>query len=303
MSSARGIDAGLLAQAVNGREGCGEALADGLAAIEKGTAPAGDLVEDGARNDVARSELGARIDRRHEAIAVLVYQRRAFAAQRLRRKRRRVDPDVDSGGVKLHELRVADHGAGTSRHRDGFAARIRRVSRDGVEAAGAARRQHDRAGGKVFVDLFAGRTDAHEAHAFDAPVGDDQLVRLVAFQHAYRRRRPHFGDECIENCCARAVARHVHDPAARVRRFLAEREFAVGVTVEGHAKRDEVGDAGGPFRRNEVGYVGVDDAGAGGNRIGRVRSSPRRCCRPRPLRRPAPSRSRHPGQAGPPPAR
>ena len=100
-------------------------------------------------------------------------------------------------GMELHELGVGDHGAGARRHGDRFAARIRRVGRDGIEAADAARRQHDGAGGEVLVDLLPARAGAHEAHAFDAAVGDDQLIGLVAFEHADRRRRAHLGDQRV----------------------------------------------------------------------------------------------------------
>ena len=124
MSSRHGIDAGVPAVRVDGREGFGEARADGFAAIEKRAAPGGDLGEHAARHDIARRQLAARIDGQHEALAAAVDQRRAFAAQRFGRERRGIDADVDGGRMELHELGVGDHGAGARRHGDRFAARI-----------------------------------------------------------------------------------------------------------------------------------------------------------------------------------
>ena len=153
-----------------------------------------------------------------------------------------------------------------------LAARVRRVGRDRVEAADAARRQNYGAGGEVLVDFLAGGAGAHEADALDTAIDDDQVVRLVAFEHADRRRRPHLGDQRVENGGAGAVAGNVHDAATRVRGLLAQRKAAVGLAVERHAVGDKIGNARRAFGGDEVRYVDVDDASTGGDRVVRVRS-------------------------------
>ena len=126
--------------------------------IEKGAAARGDLGEDGAGDDVARRQLGARIDRRHEALAVARRPASRLRRAALRspaapgRARRRWRWDGTARTPRRRCMAPA-----RAAMREAFAARVRRVGRHGVEAADAARRQHDRAGGKVLVDLFAGR--------------------------------------------------------------------------------------------------------------------------------------------------
>ena len=95
----------------------GEARAERLARIEEGAAAGRDLGEHAARHDVARRELGERMERQHEALAGVVDQRRAFAAQRLGRERRRIAADIDRGRMELHEFGIGDDGAGARRDR------------------------------------------------------------------------------------------------------------------------------------------------------------------------------------------
>ena len=301
---ARRIDAGLLAQREHGGEGRRRS-ASPMAARQsrKAPRPAATSVNT-ARATTSRGASSARGSScRHEAFAGRIDQRRAFAAQRFRRQRRRIEADVDGGGMELHELGVGDHGAGARRHGDGLAARVRRVGRDRVEAADAARRQNYGAGGEVLVDLLAGGAGAHEAHAFDAAVGDDQLVGLVAFEHADRRRRAHLGDQRVENGGAGAVAGNVHDAAARVRRLLAQREGAVGRRGR-KARRRRRGRRCAPGLRRQRSSRRRRRRCRRRRRSCRPRAKlHRRCCRRRPRRRPAPSRSRSPGRAAPLPAR
>ena len=130
--------------------------------------------------------------------------------------------DIDGRRVKLDELRVADHRAGARRHGDRFAACIWRVGRHRIEAADAARRQDHGASGKILVDLFARGAGAHEAHTFDAAVGDDELIGFVALENADRRRCAHLGDQRVEYGGAGAISGYMHDAAARVRQQTLE---------------------------------------------------------------------------------
>jgi hypothetical protein len=124
--------------------------------------------------------------------------------------------------MELHELGVRNHRADAGGHGDRLAARIAGVGGDGEEAAGAAGRQHDRAGGEELVGAVAECGRAQEAHAFDAAVGDDEFVSLVAFEHADRWRRAHFCDQRAHDGGAGPVAGDVYDASARVRGLAAQ---------------------------------------------------------------------------------
>ena len=67
-----------------------------------------DLEVDGARDDVARGELGARVVARHEALAVGQPQDAALAAHRLGDQERLGVRVEEAGGVELDELHVGD---------------------------------------------------------------------------------------------------------------------------------------------------------------------------------------------------
>jgi hypothetical protein len=114
------------------------------ARIEERAAAGGDLGEHAARHDVARRKFGQRVQACHEALAALVDQDRAFAAQALRCERRGIAPDHDRGRVELDEFGIGNDGAGArgdrkpeplasagwwSPHRDGRCRRSRARSR------------------------------------------------------------------------------------------------------------------------------------------------------------------------------
>ena len=101
----RRIDAGGHAACMDGRKFLGEMRAERLACIEERAAAGGDFGEHAARHDIARRQLGQRMQRQHEALALVVDQGRAFAAQRFGRQRRRIAADHDRGRMKLHEFR------------------------------------------------------------------------------------------------------------------------------------------------------------------------------------------------------
>ena len=58
--------------------------------------------------------------RSHEALALVVDQHRAFAAQRFGRQRRGIAAHRDGGGMELHEFRIGDQRAGARRHAQGL---------------------------------------------------------------------------------------------------------------------------------------------------------------------------------------
>ena len=242
--------------------------ADGGAAIEEGAPSRRDLLEHAAGDDIARAQLGAWIDARHEALALRVDEDRAFAAQCLRGERGRVGTNVDRCRMELDELGIADDRAGARRHGDRFTARVRRVGRHGIKRADAAGREHDRAGREEFIGAVAEGRGAHQTHAGNAAIDRYELIGLVAFEHADRWGRAHSCNQRPHDLGARAIAGDMHDTAPGVRRLAAEQEPAVGVAVERNAVADEICNACGSLRGDEGGDGCIYDAGAGRDRVG-----------------------------------
>ncbi len=79
----------------------------------------------------------------HEALAESVAQVGALAAQGFGQEMAGRAGDVEHGRVKLHELHVAQLGAGAIGHGMAVGGGDRRVGRLAKELAGAAGRQHD----------------------------------------------------------------------------------------------------------------------------------------------------------------
>ena len=78
------------------------------------------------------------------ALAGLVDQHGALAAQGLADQRHGIEPDIERGGMELHELHVGQRRAGARRQRQPLADGAQRVGGVGVEAAQPAGGQHDR---------------------------------------------------------------------------------------------------------------------------------------------------------------
>ena len=105
------------------------------------------LGEHTARDDVARRELGKGVARQHEALALVVDQGSAFAAQRLGGQRCGIAANHDRGRMELHEFGIGDHGAGAGGDRQSEAARLGRIGRHRVEMTDAPGGEHYRTGG------------------------------------------------------------------------------------------------------------------------------------------------------------
>jgi hypothetical protein len=108
-----------------------------------------DLMVDRAGDHVARRELGALVEVRHEAVAgPRELQVPALAAHRLGDQEVLDLQIVEAGRVELHDLHVGDAAARPPRHGDAVAGRAARRGREEVGAARAAGREHGRAGGE-----------------------------------------------------------------------------------------------------------------------------------------------------------
>ena len=238
------------------------------------------------------------MQRQHEALAAVVDQRRAFAAQRFGRERRRIAADHDRGRMELHEFRIGDHRAGARGDREPKPAGLGRIGGHGIEMPDAAGRQHDRA-----------RRDDHRSRggvaglaqlqAGDRAVLGQQRFGDVAFDHADRRRLAHRVDQRRDDRRAGHVAAHMHDAPRRMRGLAADRELAFEVAVERHA----VARAGRGCARRLRAPIPARPPRRPGRRRPRScrRHAPRRCRLRRPPRRcrPAPRRSRRPRRAVP----
>lgn len=86
---------------------------------------------DGAGNDIARRELGQRMIPRHETLSGLIPQVSALAPQGLGEQKPRRAFQVQGRRMELHELHIADLGAGPER--GGHAIARRHVGVGGLE--------------------------------------------------------------------------------------------------------------------------------------------------------------------------
>ena len=119
-----------------------------LAAVEPDVRRAGlaHAPHDRLGHDVARREVGERVDAQHEAVARVVDEERALAAHRLGHQRllaARARPQPEHGRVELHELQVGDRRrrrAAPARRRRRWRPRVGGLREDLAEAAGG---QHD----------------------------------------------------------------------------------------------------------------------------------------------------------------
>ena len=178
----RWVDAGFSAMAPDSRKFLLEIRTYRLAAIEVDAAAGVEFGVDGACHDITGRKFAARIDCRHEAFAIRIDERRPFAAQCFGCERRGIDPGIDGGRMKLHEFGVGDHRTGASRHRQGFALRVRRIGGEREQRADAARRQHDGRSRNERVAAIAGCGRTDQPHAFDAAILGNEVVGFVAFE-------------------------------------------------------------------------------------------------------------------------
>ena len=159
---ARRIDAGARAVCGHGGKSLGECRADRRAGIEERAAPGLRSRRTRARATISRGASSASgWIAQHEALAALVDQHRAFAAQRFGRERRRIAADVDGGRMELDEFRIGDDRAGARRDRKAMPARLARIGGDRVKSPDAAGREHDRARRQC----LGSRPSAYRAHA------------------------------------------------------------------------------------------------------------------------------------------
>ena len=127
------------------------------------------LCVDGARDDIARRQLGPLVVLRHEAPSGGVHEEAALAAHRLRDKEDRRARQPQGGGVELDELHVHDLRPGPISDGDAIAGGHFGVGAHAVELAAAPRRQHHRPPLERLAGIRAGieGSDTHGAAVLD----------------------------------------------------------------------------------------------------------------------------------------
>ncbi len=168
------------------------------------------LGEHAARHDVSRRKFSEGVPRQHEAFAFVVDQRGAFAAQGLGRKRRRIAPDHDRGGVKLHEFRIGDNCACACSDRETEPAGLRRICRHGIEMPDAAGRQYHRARRDAHR-LCSGVAGSAQLKPCHRAIQGQKLFGEITFNHTDGGRSPHGFDQRRHDRPAGHVAAYMHD--------------------------------------------------------------------------------------------
>ena len=285
----RGIEAGGAAACRDGGEARREIAAQRGTRVEEDTMAGGDVGGHGARDDVARLELGAPLPR-HETRAGLVDQHRAFAAHRLADQRHGIETDIERGGMELHEFHVGESGAGARRERQALTNGAQRIGGMGVEPAQPAGRQHHATGGQQ-----AGAPRSCRQHARHAAVVDQQAARLQPLDHGDGRRGAHGGNQRPHDRRARAVAGDMDDAPARVGGFAGPcANLPCASRSKATPQRSSSAMAAGAAAAMRAATAEVAQPVAGGER---VRGMQRRRSRRRPARRrrrPAPRPRRRP---------
>ena len=140
------VDAGVRAVFADGGKAGEDGGAQGGARVEIDLSTRLDLAEIGAGDDVPRGQFGVWMDGGHEALAQIIDEDSAFAAQRLGGEGRRIGTGRNGGGMELDEFGIGNDSPGTGRHTHGMAAHAGRIGGDGIKAAQAAGGQHGGAG-------------------------------------------------------------------------------------------------------------------------------------------------------------
>ncbi len=220
----------------------------------------------GPGDDVARGEIALRVLALHEPCARPIHQRCAFAPQGFAGQGRGVDIDGDGGGVKLDEFGIGDPGAGQGRQGQALAANGAGVGGDLIEAAEAARGEDCRR--RDDLELAAGVLGQHATHSARGVAQQGQDPGLGA---DLDKRRGHCrGGHGAHDLAAGLVALDPGHAGAAVGGLEALDEVARRVPVEGRAEGGQGANGGGAFAGEQLRHRRIDEAGAGGHRVGGV---------------------------------
>ena len=91
----------------------------------------------------------------------------------------------------------------------------------------------------------------------------NEVIGLITFQKADRRRVAHGGDERLHDGRTCTIAGHAHDTLFRVGGFLGEHIVSRQIAIEWHAIFEEIANAVWSFAGDKPGNCFVNDAVAG----------------------------------------
>ncbi len=224
-----------------GKRSCSQAASRWVASRYTWSVPAARISTSMPRTTTSREASSPRGSYlRHEALAGLVAQVRALAAQRLGDEQHGLLPGHGQpGGVELHELQVADGGAGAIRHGDAVAGGHARVGGAPVHLPRAAGGEHGDHGHvereHAVVEVERQGADALAVHGEQV---DHELV-LVELDTA---AHPSGLGERARDLAAGGVAAGVHHASHRVGALAAQHDLPVDL-VEARADVHELAHA------------------------------------------------------------
>ena len=213
---ATGIDAARETQGQNPRKAAREGRRE-LARVEVDALSGALLAHDRARDHVAGRQLRHAVQLLHEALAVVVHERRALAAHRLRDQRERIFRRVERRGMELHELHVGERHARAMRDGVAVSGRDDGIRGVAIHLPASAGREH----GDVRNDLRC-RASHAGSHADARVAVHDQIQETRFLEDAHAFAATHTVHECARDFGARLIAVRVHDALARVRGFASE---------------------------------------------------------------------------------
>ncbi|MNS34540.1 hypothetical protein D3C72_666680 [compost metagenome] len=212
-----------------------EGLAHRLGGVQKRPAPIGPCRVHRPRHDVSRGQIGVFVRAQQEG-AGPIDQPRPLAAQGFGGQGRRVQPDINRGGVKLHELRVEDFSPGPIGQGQPLAAQGGRIGRHFIEPADAAGGQHH-GRGEDLVHPASSPFDQGAAHPTVHVL--DQAAQPSVLPDLDMFGGPRGGHHRRQDGPPRAVAADPRHARQAVRRLQRHREAARLVPVEGRAQRGQ----------------------------------------------------------------
>ena len=220
---------------------------------------------DRPRHDVARRQLGTGVEVGHEPPAVAVDQVGAGAADRLRDQAPGPAGDVEHGRMELHELHVAELGAGPPGQSEPVAAGSRRIRRFTIELSRAAggedrppRPDERLAMGPVPDQRAAADTPEREQVDGEGVGPELEIVECSRLAD----HRPH-------HLAAGGVAQGVNDSMMAVAPLAPELERTVAL-VELRAPADQFGDPGRSLADDRINHVLVAETAACSEGVGHV---------------------------------
>ena len=218
--------------------------------------------EDGLGDHVARGKLGAGVFGEHEANTVLVAEIGALAADGLTDEIAAGAGHVEDGGVELHELHVAQLGAGAVSSGHAVAGGYGRVGRLAIDHAGAARGENRLLGPDQ--ELVAPRP-VHEG-ADAVPLMRQQVDGEGLVPESDVRDLAGAVDDGPHHFMTGGVAQGMDDAAVAVTALARQRDLAA-LLVEVGAPMDQVGDLLRGLAHDQFDDVAVTETCAGGDRV------------------------------------